>query len=216
MTGIMALPAGPTSHIMVLDEALAPEVCERLLLFAMDAIPALGYPGRTWGGDMPEVKHSRDLPLATMTEWDGEWSLGSLLALGYDLPALDAAVAECIGRALHTYVAQYPPLEGIDWQDTGYQLQHYPAGAGRYTTHVDGTPVHLPGRVLSGVLYLNDVAVGGETAFPEHGVEVQPVAGRLVLFPATWTHPHGSLVPVSEDKYIISTFLGVAGEHPLT
>jgi hypothetical protein len=57
------------------------------------------------------------------------------------------------------------------------------------------------------VIYLNDVEYGGETNFPLHEVAVTPKAGRIVFFPATWTHLHESRVPISSDKWIISSFI---------
>jgi hypothetical protein len=57
------------------------------------------------------------------------------------------------------------------------------------------------------VIYLNDVEYGGETNFPLHEIAVTPKAGRIVFFPATWTHLHESRVPISSDKWIISSFI---------
>jgi hypothetical protein len=62
-------------------------------------------------------------------------------------------------------------------------------------------------RVLAAVIYLNDVDYGGETNFPLHQVAVKAKAGRISLFPATFTHPHESCVPITGDKWIISTFI---------
>ncbi len=38
-------------------------------------------------------------------------------------------------------------------------------------------------------------------------VKVAPRAGRIALFPAVFTHPHESCVPITDDKWIISTFI---------
>ena len=60
-------------------------------------------------------------------------------------------------------------------------------------------------RTLITMLYLNDVDEGGKTEFYNQGLEVQPKAGRLVLFPAYFTHTHRGQTPLSNDKYIITS-----------
>ncbi len=55
--------------------------------------------------------------------------------------------------------------------------------------------------------YLNDVECGGETAFRELGVRVQPRRGRLVMFPPFWMYRHAGPRPDSGLKYIVSTYM---------
>lgn len=56
-------------------------------------------------------------------------------------------------------------------------------------------------RVYTWTLYLNDVSEGGETFFPKQRVKVTPKKGKLVFFPAYFTHPHKGLKAKTE-KYI--------------
>ena len=62
-------------------------------------------------------------------------------------------------------------------------------------------------RYMVFLWYLNDVHEGGETLFCDLGVKVQARAGRLLMFPPYWMFQHAGLAPVSNDKYIISTYL---------
>ncbi|MGD2137773.1 MAG: 2OG-Fe(II) oxygenase, partial [Gammaproteobacteria bacterium] len=62
------------------------------------------------------------------------------------------------------------------------------------------------------LLYLNSVAEGGETLFFHQNVAVKPEAGKLVIFPAGFTHVHKGQRPISNDKYIINGWI-VEGEH---
>lgn len=93
--------------------------------------------------------------------------------------------------------------------DTGYKIQKYIANEGRYGEHIDGDPwsTIVTGRLCGVVCYLNDVEVGGETYFRYQDIRVKPEKGTVIVFPANWTHPHEALMPISNDKYIISTFL---------
>jgi hypothetical protein len=56
--------------------------------------------------------------------------------------------------------------------------------------------------------YLNDVEEGGETEFEsEFGFTVKPKQGRMVVFPPMWMFPHRGKQPISNSKYILSTYL---------
>ena len=55
--------------------------------------------------------------------------------------------------------------------------------------------------------YLNDVTEGGETEFCDLGIKVAPRTGRLLMFPPYWMFQHAGRPPVSNDKYILSTYL---------
>ena len=45
------------------------------------------------------------------------------------------------------------------------------------------------------------------TIFPDHKVRIKANAGDIAMFPANWTHPHAGAVSISDDKWIISTFI---------
>lgn len=62
-------------------------------------------------------------------------------------------------------------------------------------------------RYLVFLWYLNDVATGGETEFCDLGIKVSARTGRLLMFPPYWMYQHAGLPPVSNDKYILSTYL---------
>ena len=56
-------------------------------------------------------------------------------------------------------------------------------------------------------LYLNTVKDGGETEFLYQGIRFSPEAGTLLLFPSSWTHVHRGNPPLTENKYMINTWL---------
>lgn len=112
---------------------------------------------------------------------------------------------ETIGPYLERYVREFKYLVGTEYGDEGFRFKRYPAGSGRFGLHYDATPT-TPKRVFSLILYLCDVAEGGETEFPEQELKVAPKAGRLMVAPPFWTHPHRGNVPVSNDKYIVNSF----------
>jgi prolyl 4-hydroxylase len=66
---------------------------------------------------------------------------------------------------------------------------------------------HVAHRYLVLLWYLNDVAEGGETRFPQLGHAVSARAGTLLMFPPYWMYQHEGAPPRSGDKYILSTYL---------
>ena len=84
--------------------------------------------------------------------------------------------------------------------------QYRPGLAEQFQLHFDAIN-HVANRYLVLLWYLNDVAEGGETCFPQLGVKVAPRTGRLLMFPPYWMYQHEGAPPMSGDKFILSTYL---------
>ena len=56
-------------------------------------------------------------------------------------------------------------------------------------------------------MYLNKCEQGGETEFLYQHRRIKPEAGRLVLAPTGWTHPHRGNPPLKGVKYMITGWL---------
>ena len=74
-----------------------------------------------------------------------------------------------------------------------------------FERHIDVTDYASARRYLSFLWYLNDVEDGGETVFDD--LTIKPETGKLIVFPPMWMFPHSGERPVSNTKYIISTYL---------
>jgi len=121
---------------------------------------------------------------------------------------------------MQKYLIQYKQDVGVDdraWpEQMGYEQlrmkRYLPDGKDDFKFHVDVQDYASARRFLVYFWYLNDVAEGGETAFQlnrnvEPKIKVQPKAGRLLMFPPLWTHPHIGMMPISNAKYIIGGYL---------
>jgi len=99
-----------------------------------------------------------------------------------------------------TAMATYKVSETIKIQKTcpaeGYHVWHCEHCSNAYGR-----------RVMQALLYLNDVEEGGETEFLYYSKRFKPVAGRMIIFPAGFTHTHRGNPPLTGDKYIMSTWL---------
>ena len=80
-----------------------------------------------------------------------------------------------------------------------------PNGEDNFELHFDSLgPVST--RYLVILWYLNDVEEGGETCFPRLDIAIKPKAGRLLIFPPYWLFMHEAKPPISDAKYIASTY----------
>ena len=106
-----------------------------------------------------------------------------------------------------------------------YQLVYYKKGA-EYKPHFDsfdyetddGKKNWEPGgqRMITVIAYLNDVEEGGETGFPELGINIPPKKGDAVVFHNTVpndadTHPkinprslHGGMPVIKGEKWMVN------------
>lgn len=89
-----------------------------------------------------------------------------------------------------------------------FLIQRYIKNQGRYVYHNDFACNFTTRkyRVITFIFYLNTIDEGGETEF-WGTYKVKPEAGKLILFPATWTFPHRGMMPISSNKYIITGWL---------
>jgi len=142
--------------------------------------------GQVGGGVCLEIKRSSDLSISELDDWE----------------SYDQAFFRCLNNGLKKYL-RFLPEEYIKnralselGNDTGYQIQRTQPGD-HYIWHHDQTKT----RLVTFIWYLNDVKNGGYTEFID-GTRIQPEAGKLIIFPATWDFLHRGVSPKSETKYL--------------
>jgi hypothetical protein len=87
-----------------------------------------------------------------------------------------------------------------------FRIKKYDVGGtDRFDTHVDVVDYASSRRFLSFFWYLNDVDNGGETVFKD--LTIVPKQGSMVIFPPLWMFPHKANPPISNSKYLLSTYL---------
>ena len=92
------------------------------------------------------------------------------------------------------------------------QAQKYQQGSGNYNYwHCEVFPMAPHNeqlhRSLLFMFYLNDVVEGGQTEFFYQKKSISPRTGRMVIAPAYFTHTHRGCVPLSGDKYILTSWV---------
>ena len=102
-----------------------------------------------------------------------------------------------------------PTPQGQPMSFSDYSVRVYYKGQGKFLEHVDQSAGPNVIRTFGIILYLNTVDDGGETDFMDYKLKIKPEAGKLVIFPCNYLFRHEGTVPLSEDKYIITSFLNL-------
>lgn len=85
-----------------------------------------------------------------------------------------------------------------------FNMQYYKPGEGYPNIHIESGAIDTSNRVLTWMIYLNNVNQKGETAFPYQNIYCTPEKGKIVLWPAGVTHPHYGVIAPYEEKYILT------------
>ena len=94
-----------------------------------------------------------------------------------------------------------------------WRMHQYDPSIHFYKEHIDAITVNTSKRMLMMLYYLNTVEEGGETLFESIQRQVNPVEGRLAITPCWFGYPHSAVMPISNTKYMIKTYLHYPGEH---
>lgn len=89
----------------------------------------------------------------------------------------------------------------------GIKIQMTKPSEGYHIWHCENGSLEMKGRFLTWILYLNDIEEGGETELIHLSERISPKTGRLVIFPAGWTHAHRGNPPLSNTKYIATGWM---------
>jgi 2OG-Fe(II) oxygenase superfamily len=103
------------------------------------------------------------------------------------------------------YKEKYSILEQCqDHAIVNLKLQRTVPGEAYHTWHFETASQDVAGRIMTFILYLNDIEDGGETEFLYYPKRIKPKQGKLVLFPGGFTHTHRGNQPLNGPKYIIT------------
>jgi hypothetical protein len=186
------------------EHSICPEFCEEII--EMYEMEQNKYDGLTIGGVQKKIKDTTDF---IIPKNDEKWS----------------RIESFLYKELHKNILKYIQYinrekynehnnNGEDssiFTNTKFETQHfmiqkYDKNKGQYIYHNDFHMIPNKYRVITFLWYLNDVNEGGETEFWDYH-KIKPTAGKMILFPASWTYPHRGLMPISSNKYIITNWL---------
>ena len=110
-------------------------------------------------------------------------------------------------KIIPLYTDQFSILSQTQLAGEELKMKRIKPGGGFHTWHYEGLGEYSK-RKLVCQLYLNDIPKAGETEFLYQNKRMEPKEGRLLVFPADWTHTHRGNPPIGViNKYIITTWL---------
>jgi len=162
--------------------------CERCIKF-FEINKKKQYRGITTIGYSPEAKDSFD--------WYKKFE---------DKDAVDEIILDVLEEHTKEYKKIHPSIDLLTCRWSvfhSYNIQKYLPGGGFKIWHCENSSPEgrSSKRVLVWMIYLNDVPDGG-TMFMEQNFTCEAKAGRIVIWPAYWTHTHKSQVSETTSKYL--------------
>ena len=115
-----------------------------------------------------------------------------------------ADVNNYLNLALEEYISKFSVLDNISMRSTRQKLQRTQKGGGYHKWHNEQDNIDNCHRILTWSIYLNDVEEGGETEFLHQSKRINARKGKILIFPASFTHTHRGNPPLSGDKYILT------------
>ena len=116
----------------------------------------------------------------------------------------DKAIANIIARLYYLGVINAQKYRKKVGGYYHYHSEIYPSPNKNLQSIQSNESLH---RILLFMYYLNDVTEGGSTEFYYQQRFITPKAGRLVIAPAGFTHTHKGHIPLSNDKYILTSWV---------
>ena len=119
-----------------------------------------------------------------------------------------STVINNVSNCYQQYVQEYSILESSKPHGiTSVRLQKTPVGGGYHNWHYENDGRLESHRVITFTVYLNTVDKGGETEYLYQHQRCDAKLGRVVIWPAGYTHPHRGNPPLSNEKYIATGWL---------
>ena len=107
---------------------------------------------------------------------------------------------------LEQYLDWYPFLKNFNFHSTTCLLQKTMPTEGYHGWHSETNNIACASRTLVWSVYFNDLDESGETEFLYQKQKINPKAGRVIIFPGSFTHLHRGNPPYSA-KYIATGWL---------
>ena len=131
------------------------------------------------------------------------------LSYNYSLKAwnnIGMGFLDKIKKPIDHYLNEYSILLQEQYLFYDIKVKKIPEGGGFHRWHHENGTVISCTRSIVVQLYLNDDFEGGETEFLYVSKRIHAKAGRLIIFPAGYTHTHRGNPPIGGTKYLITTW----------
>jgi len=202
-------------YIYINKSFLSKELCNIIIEMFEDEINGK-YEGLTAGGITKDVKKTTDFIIPKELKDNNDFTIKKW-------SKIQKILSEELDRNVNKYINNIFTSLNIDKKENNtkynvfsqkflthdkFMIQKYNKNDGKFTYHddfkIDWDLQRY--RVITYIWYLNNVENGGETEIWDD-FKIKPETGKLLLFPASWTFPHRGIMPISDNKYIITGWL---------
>ena len=113
-------------------------------------------------------------------------------------------IMSCLLKYSRFYLNKNPELKIFNsWGlSEKYTISKYKPNQGYFGDHFENSHDRNYKRTMAWMIYLNTVVDNGGTYFTNYDKTVNAVQGKLVIWPAYWTHTHRGIPSATEIKYI--------------
>ena len=174
------------NFIEIYDDALSSEKCDKLIDYFNKSPQMEGVVGD--GIEVnPIQKQSIELKNSYFTSHE----------------IVSRLISPTLREYTEKYVEKYIPLKNMEkWGvDNGFTLKKFEGEDEGFKVWHTEHGKSVPYRILVWMFYLNDAQSGTEFF---HHPKIESKKGRLVIWPAGWTHYHKGVTPNKGIKYITS------------
>ena len=120
-----------------------------------------------------------------------------------ELPFESNIIQKALDVGMYSYASHYFTVKQLTASSKEVKIQWTPPRGGYHYWHCEQCNLPTSSRVLAWMIYLNDIPSNeGETEFIWQKLRVNPEAGKLLIWPASFTHTHRGNPVYSCDKYI--------------
>jgi len=172
------------------------------LIKAFEADREFSGPGMVGGEqgthENPEIKKSTDISFNPAFETHPIW--GPILN-----PVITAVAKGMADYERYNWMAM-DCLAAIQMNPI-FNMQRFYPGEAYHQMHCERGSTQFPYRTHAWMIYLNDIKEGGQTEFPLQNLLEIPELGKLLIWPADFTHIHRGLVAPNETKYLLTGWL---------
>ena len=194
------------NFIETYDNALTSEMCKKIIDFFDFAPPEIKKEGETY-------LTKRNLEVESYVDWISSKGLqvdkkkvkeSTDITMNFNQQTEpDQIIASAIHTCIEKYKEKHVEIDNIAiWSLThNYNIQKYKPTQGYHLPHcecADGGST----RILAWMIYLNTVTDKGGTRFTNYDIITDAVEGRLLIWPAYWTHTHHGVASPTQTKYI--------------
>lgn len=178
-------------HIMIIDDLMTKEECNEIIQM-YDLFESTG-----------ETRKGQEDFESYATVGKGSLKRNDYAMWTWDYPGLRKFIINKVEEGYRLYKEEFFQIESANITFAEAKIQRTPIRGGFHEWHCETGDVETIERCLVWMIYLNDIPENeGETEFLWQKMRVQPKAGRLVIWPAFFTHVHRGNPVYTHSKYI--------------